>query len=206
MPADHGETIVTPYLYWDRDDAEMDEGRGYNVVVPGAATAARFSNPREALEELHRVSGAPTPDTRWQDDEVQFARLLCELVAAGQPSDQVMQSLQEAMDLPESAIDELFEHAHRTWETAKARITGTPPVDDALPRPRSLYRHIAVIWAEEDMTTWGEDSAYVENDPLVIAAKESFGGGALCTSFSAELVEDPPYMEFFHEMDDLGEE
>ena len=54
----------------------------------------------------------------WEDNELQFARLLCELVANDYDPDLTALS----MDLDDEELDELVERAHCVWEAAKARI------------------------------------------------------------------------------------
>lgn len=58
---------------------------------------------------------------RWEQNEVQFARLLCEVVATspvGQNPD--IHALAESMDLTPSNVRELFDRAEKVWEKAKA--------------------------------------------------------------------------------------
>ena len=57
------------------------------------------------------------PESLWQDDKVQFARLICEIVAA-QPWED-MTFLMESMDLRQSEVEELFDRAEEVWEAAK---------------------------------------------------------------------------------------
>lgn len=57
----------------------------------------------------------------WNDDRVQFARLLDELAGVGLEEDQI-EAVAEAMDLPEERIHELFERAQRVFEQAKADL------------------------------------------------------------------------------------
>lgn len=52
----------------------------------------------------------------WNNDLVQFARLLCE-IAATQNVD--LDLLEESMDLPFKEVDDLFERAHDVWEAVK---------------------------------------------------------------------------------------
>ena len=60
---------------------------------------------------------APDPDARWNVNDVQFARLLCEINATQEHLD--VPTLAETMDLEESDVTELFERAHKVWEAAK---------------------------------------------------------------------------------------
>jgi hypothetical protein len=58
----------------------------------------------------------------WEDDALQFARLLCELAAVGVPDGADWASLSENMDLSVVELDSLFDRARRRWEEAKERI------------------------------------------------------------------------------------
>lgn len=57
----------------------------------------------------------------WNNDLVQFARLLDEITATFSEID--FPRLRESMDLPQERIDELFERARRVWEAAKRKHT-----------------------------------------------------------------------------------
>jgi hypothetical protein len=57
----------------------------------------------------------------WDNDELQFARLIAEAELSGAFTGAVMQELQEEMDLTEGDIHELLERAQRSWDIAKAR-------------------------------------------------------------------------------------
>jgi hypothetical protein len=60
----------------------------------------------------------PTPDDRWNDNEVQFARLLCELVAnwGGPEVTRTLNAMADSMDLTVGEINKLFDRAHDVWE------------------------------------------------------------------------------------------
>jgi hypothetical protein len=55
----------------------------------------------------------------WKNNEIQFARLLCELAALGVPDGDTWADLGENMDLTPNDLDELFERAHEVWEQSK---------------------------------------------------------------------------------------
>lgn len=57
----------------------------------------------------------------WEDDELQFARLIAEAELSGAFTRAVVHELQEEMDLTEAEIHELLTRAQRSWDTAKAR-------------------------------------------------------------------------------------
>jgi len=60
----------------------------------------------------------------WHDDEVQFARILCEIVATQGELD--IDALILAMDLQPSEVDEVFQRAHERWERAKRHLRDLP--------------------------------------------------------------------------------
>lgn len=53
----------------------------------------------------------------WEDDLVQFARLLREILATQDTLD--IGVLADSMDLRREEVSELFERAHEVWEEAK---------------------------------------------------------------------------------------
>lgn len=67
------------------------------------------------LCELHAGDNGIYP---WNDDLTQFARLLCEIRATQENLD--VDDLCLEMDLDVARIEELFDRAHKVWETAKA--------------------------------------------------------------------------------------
>lgn len=57
---------------------------------------------------------------RWNDNELQFARLLSELVAEGL-SEKMLQAVAASMDLPDYRVQELLTRAEIVFERAKAK-------------------------------------------------------------------------------------
>lgn len=57
----------------------------------------------------------------WKDDKIQFARLLCEIVATHEKLN--IKELCESMDLEPEYIDELFDRANEVWEDSKNKYT-----------------------------------------------------------------------------------
>jgi hypothetical protein len=55
--------------------------------------------------------------TLWERDDVQFPRLLSEIIATQDDLD--FEALADAMDLTRDDVVELFERAHMAWEAAK---------------------------------------------------------------------------------------
>ena len=59
-------------------------------------------------------------DTVWNDDSIQFPRLLAEVYAIVMFTDDQLDELSESMDLPRERLYELFERAETKWEAIKA--------------------------------------------------------------------------------------
>ena len=55
----------------------------------------------------------------WNNDEIQFARLISELQAAGAFTKEVVSDLEDSMDLDADDIFEIVERADETFEDAK---------------------------------------------------------------------------------------
>lgn len=53
----------------------------------------------------------------WGNNEVQFARLLCEIVAAEELLN--WPEIRDSMSLEDEELHELFDRAHVVWEKAK---------------------------------------------------------------------------------------
>lgn len=65
-------------------------------------------------------NGAPATGRHvWDNNEVQFARLLAEIMATQETLD--VPALAESMDLPIDRVHELFDRADVAWEAAKSR-------------------------------------------------------------------------------------
>lgn len=71
---------------------------------------------RERDEARATLLGIIKPG-RWDDDKVQFARLLCELVANCENLQ--MRSVAESMDLSVPDVQSIYDRAHIVWENAK---------------------------------------------------------------------------------------
>ncbi len=123
-------------VFYDPEDHDMD-GKGWNVQKPHGATTTRFETQKEALDwkksietevEKWKADNTYIPImprnvqvvSPWSDNLVQFARLLCEIIATQEALD--LDILCESMDLTEGQVKEIFERAHAVWERAK----GTP--------------------------------------------------------------------------------
>jgi hypothetical protein len=57
----------------------------------------------------------------WNNDAIQFPRLIAELEMAGAITPMIYDRLRESMDLTNSEINELIERAQAAWDAIKAR-------------------------------------------------------------------------------------
>ncbi len=60
----------------------------------------------------------------WADDKIQFARLLCELVANWDDdtsAKRTIRAVAESMDLTVDDVNLLFDRAETVWEASKAK-------------------------------------------------------------------------------------
>lgn len=60
----------------------------------------------------------------WNDDRVQFPRLLAELHMAGVPTRKQLARVAASMDLDVTDVNELFDRAIEAWEIIKGRTLG----------------------------------------------------------------------------------
>lgn len=62
--------------------------------------------------------------THWDNNAIQFPRLLAEIMATQEKLD--MPALAESMDISIDELNELFDRAHQAWELIK--VGATPPI------------------------------------------------------------------------------
>ena len=72
---------------------------------------------RVDFSALYPNSPAANENPRWLDDELQFARLISEIVATADVD--LLTPLSGSMDLSLDELSELFDRAHSVWEKAK---------------------------------------------------------------------------------------
>lgn len=58
----------------------------------------------------------------WDDDLIQFARLICEISANVEISDNDWLALYQSMDLQPRDLHELFDRANKRWEEHKEKL------------------------------------------------------------------------------------
>ena len=60
---------------------------------------------------------------KWEDDSIQFPRLIAEIIANVNIDDLAFQDLQDSMDLSRAEVNSLFDRAIASWEKAKEGLT-----------------------------------------------------------------------------------
>lgn len=57
----------------------------------------------------------------WENNEIQFARLLMEVCANVLMTDNEIKDMKASMDIEDKDFDELWERAHDVWEASKEK-------------------------------------------------------------------------------------
>ena len=78
----------------------------------------------------------------WNNDKVQFARLLCELVA----SDMNLTDAAKSMDCEVSDLSELLDRANEVWEDAKQTVAPAPAPTPELVRDDYEMNDRESVW------------------------------------------------------------
>lgn len=107
----------------------------------------------------------------WDNDLLQFARLLCELVATQDNLNLI--AVAEEMDVERSDVTELLERAHKVWEDAKTQIFRT---SDGY-----TFRKVGDVWTDGDMVFTSRPEETIdseeETDPGHLQNREMDYGG-----------------------------
>jgi galactokinase len=61
------------------------------------------------------------PDENWENNDIQFPRLIAELEACGALTNEVLHELADSLDCNLEELDELIERAVDAWDAIKAR-------------------------------------------------------------------------------------
>jgi hypothetical protein len=97
-------------LYWSNTDGWVLFNQATRFTKE---ESERFDPPADS-------TWAEVMDTPWDNNLIQFARLLCEINAT---QDINIVTLCESMDLTTDDVNELFDRANEVWEQAKERLT-----------------------------------------------------------------------------------
>lgn len=119
-------------------------------------------------------------DVNWNRNDIQFPRLLCEIIANWEPNKDEWKALCESMDLTEDDIVEIFQRAQWEWDIVKEQ--SLTPVRQAALLPESrdgpMYRTRIEIWTDFD--PHGLD--------LSDLAREAEEGSGLCTCIWRDVI------------------
>lgn len=113
---------VAQYEY--RPDPESGDQRLVqrirDILWPNGNTDHEWdSDTMAAVAEALQDEGVG-PQQLWDNDLIQFARLLCEIYATQINFN--FKAVQESMDLPAERVEELFDRAHSVWKEAKKNL------------------------------------------------------------------------------------
>lgn len=90
--------------------------------IDAANRQATIDAANRQITAIQQSGHAPDPEDRWRCNEVQFARLLCELEAAGAFTRSVVETLEESMDLNKRDIFEILTRADDVFEDIKKQM------------------------------------------------------------------------------------
>jgi hypothetical protein len=106
------------------------------LYPPTEDTRSQFENVLEELSKLDVITNSEfdelaklvvhpfdsKPKSRWENDSIQFPRLIAELEAVGAFDGVVMEDLREATDLTNREIGQLVSRAQAAWDRIKAEL------------------------------------------------------------------------------------
>lgn len=74
------------------------------------------------LESFDRIKISRDPNKNWNNDHLQFARLLAEMVANISFTHEQITRLADSMDLANDDVHDLLDRAQNAWDDVKMRI------------------------------------------------------------------------------------
>ncbi len=89
----------------------------FNAVV----AAYQDAKPPVALKAA-QPNATPSPASKWEDNALQFPRLIEEAQAAGAFTPEVVNDMAVSMDLDSKSVNELIDRAGREFERIKASL------------------------------------------------------------------------------------
>lgn len=70
---------------------------------------------------MAKISVSKDPNKNFDNNDIQFPRLISELQAAGAFTPEIVKTLEDSMDLGEAKIFEIVERSDKVWERIKER-------------------------------------------------------------------------------------
>lgn len=129
------ETCYTQYNYIDAESIEeaieaAQSGDGYETIVREPAEEVTGFLVDELDQDGYVISSKwfkAAHQTPWEDNAIQFPRLLSEIAGAVTISEDDWLLLCESMDLSQDEVRELFNRAQAEWENIKNELTYPSP-------------------------------------------------------------------------------
>lgn len=100
------------YVFSANTPVQIGENGKFSVDTVGGETVRFIAYKTVNLKD--------EPETPWDDDALQFARLISEIAATQERLD--LTALCDAMDLELWQVNQLFDRAHDAWEYAKSKV------------------------------------------------------------------------------------
>lgn len=103
-----------------KKDGKLDRGENAYVQVQVPTDFAQHLIKLEKEVERLKALVPPEPATPWENDKLQFARLITEFEAAGAfLNGQIMEDMKVSMDLDKGDILDILERAKMYWDVEK---------------------------------------------------------------------------------------
>ncbi len=124
-------------IQFTRFIAELQAAGALDKAVISQAADSMDLDPKDVRELIERAiqahtSGSSTAKTKcprasWQDNTIQFPRLIAELEGVGAFSPETIDEVSAAMTLPQEALWALIDRAQAAWDGIKAATGIAPP-------------------------------------------------------------------------------
>lgn len=71
---------------------------------------------------MSKIKISKNPDKNWENNDIQFPRLLNELNATGFMTAEIEKQLLDEMDITREELDQLFERARQVWDEINSQL------------------------------------------------------------------------------------
>ncbi|VWC52672.1 hypothetical protein BLA13014_08020 [Burkholderia aenigmatica] len=116
----------------------------------------------------------------WDRDDIQFPRLLAEIMATQENLD--MSALAESMDLSVEEVSSLFDRADKAWEMIKAEACPVHSALDGEPSPTDVRKAVVQFvvlhddgadlssWSLEELARFCDDGGYLGGGLSIVSS------------------------------------
>lgn len=113
-----------------KKDGKLDRGDNAYVQVQVPTDFAKHLMDLQKEVERLKALVPPEPATPWENDKLQFGRLIAELEGAGAfLNGQIMEDMKVSMDLEHGEVLEIVERATVYWDEEKLKAAPLPKKD-----------------------------------------------------------------------------